>query len=88
MKCGEKWFPKNYEKFRLENFRSESLSIRTSKGRAAASELVLLMGGLPYKIALQGGSGEASSPKFDNSVFLYNTLMITSVCVMVIKCIV
>ena len=38
-----------------ENFWSESFSIRTSKGRAPASELVLLRGGLPSAIALQGG---------------------------------
>ena len=39
----------------LENFRSESFS----KGRAPASELVLLKGGLPSEIALQGGSLES-----------------------------
>ena len=43
----------------LENVRSASLSIRTSKGRAPASELVLLRGGLPSEIALQGGSLES-----------------------------
>ena len=37
------------------SIRSESFSICTSKGRAPASELVLLRGGLP--------KGEASSPK-------------------------
>ena len=47
MQRGEMWFPKNYEKnFDLENFLSESFLIRTSsKGRAPASELVLLKGG-------------------------------------------
>ena len=42
-------------------FRSESFSIRTYKGRAPASELVLLRGGLPSEIALQGGSLESKS---------------------------
>ena len=51
---------KTFKNFDLENFRSESFSIRTYKGRAPASELVLLRGGLPSEIALQG---EASSPK-------------------------
>ena len=37
-----------------ENVWSESFSVRTSKGRAPASELVLLRGGLPSEIALQG----------------------------------
>ena len=46
--------------FDYENVQSESLSIRTSKGRAPASELELLKGGLPSEIALQRG---ASSPK-------------------------
>ena len=41
MKRGEKWFPKKYEKM--------------YKGRAPASELVLIRGGLPSDIALQGG---------------------------------
>ena len=61
IKRGEKWFPeKNYEKNRLKIFfRSESFSIRTYKGRAPASELVLLRGGLPSEIALQGGSLES-----------------------------
>ena len=45
--------------FDLENFRSESFSIRTYKGRAPASELALLSGGLPSEIALQGGSLES-----------------------------
>ena len=38
---------------------SESFSIRTYKGRAPASELVLLRGGLPPEIALQGGNLES-----------------------------
>ena len=50
MKCGEKW---------LENFQSESFSIRTYKGRAPASEHMLLRGGLPSEIVLQGGSLES-----------------------------
>ena len=51
---------KNYEKNWLKIFfRSESFSIRTYKGRAPASELVLLRGGLPSEIALQGGSLES-----------------------------
>ena len=45
--------------FELENFRYESFSIRTYKGRAPASELVLLRGGLPSEIALQGGRLES-----------------------------
>ena len=45
--------------FDLEYFQSESFSIRTSKGRAPASELVLLSGGLSSEIALQGGSLES-----------------------------
>ena len=43
------------KKIDLENFRSESFSIRTSEGRAPASELVLQRGSLPSEIALQGG---------------------------------
>ena len=43
----------------LENFRSESFSIRTSEGRAPASELVLQRGSLPSEIALQGGNIES-----------------------------
>ena len=43
----------------LENFWSESLSIRTSEGGAPASELVLQRGSLPSEIALQGGSLES-----------------------------
>ena len=58
MKRGEKWFPKNYEQI-LKNIWSQSFSIRTSKGRAPASELVLLRGGLPSEIALQGVSLES-----------------------------
>ena len=34
-----------------ENFRSESFSIHTSKGRAPASELTLLRGGLSSRIS-------------------------------------
>ena len=44
-------FQKNYEKFYLENFSSESFSIRTSKGRAPVSELVLLRADMPLEIA-------------------------------------
>ena len=51
IKRGEKWFP---EKLDLENFRSESFSIRTSEGRAPASELVLQRGSLPSEIATTG----------------------------------
>ena len=47
---------KTLKKIDLENFRSESFSIRTSEGRAPASELVLERGSLPFEIALQGGS--------------------------------
>ena len=45
------------KKIDLENFRSESFSIRTSEGRA--SELVLQRGSLPSEIALQGGNIES-----------------------------
>ena len=51
-------FQKTMKNCDLENVRSASLSIRPSKGRAPASELVLLRGGLPSEIALQGGSLE------------------------------
>ena len=55
IKRGEKWFPeKNLKKIDLENFRSESFSIRTSEGRAPASELVLQRGSLPSEIATAG----------------------------------
>ena len=47
------------KKIDLENFRSESFSIRTSEGRAPASELVLQRGSLPSEIALQGGNVES-----------------------------
>ena len=61
MKSGEKWFPeKTTKKIDLHFFCwSESFSIRTYKGRAPASELVLQRGGLPSEIALQGGSLES-----------------------------
>ena len=60
MKCREKWFPEKLRKiFDLENVQSESFLIRTSKGRAPASELVLLRGGLPSETALQGESLES-----------------------------
>ena len=56
----EKYFPLtmnkvawNVEKSGFQKNVSESFSIRTSKGRAPASELVLLKGGLPSEIALQ-----------------------------------
>ena len=42
---------KTLKKIDLENFRSESFSIRTSEGRAPASELVLQRGSLPSEIA-------------------------------------
>ena len=47
---------KTLKKIELENFRSEYFSIRTSEGRAPASELVLQRGSLSSEIALQGGS--------------------------------
>ena len=50
---------KNLKKIDFENFRSESFSIRTSEGRATASELVLQRGSLPSEIALQGGNIES-----------------------------
>ena len=45
---------KTLKKIDLENFRSESFSIRTSEGRAPASELVLQRGSLPSEIATAG----------------------------------
>ena len=64
MKRGEKWFPeKTTKKIDLKFVQSESFSIRTYKGRAPAFELVLLRGGLPSKIALQGGK-----PRVQNCV--------------------
>ena len=60
IKREEKWFPeKTTKKIDLKFFQSESFSKRTYKGRAPAFELVLLRGGLPSKIALQGGSLES-----------------------------
>ena len=52
-------FRKTLKNFDLENFRSESFSIRTSVGRAPASELVLQRGGLPSEIAFSGGNLES-----------------------------
>ena len=52
-------FQKVWKFFDLEYFQSDSFSIRTSKGRASASEFVLLSGGLSSEIALQGGSLES-----------------------------
>ena len=52
-------FQKTIKKFWLRKFSVLSFSIRTSKGRAPASELELLRGGLPSEIALQGGSLES-----------------------------
>ena len=45
---------KTLKKTDLENFRSESFSIRTSEGKAPASELVLQRGSLPSEIATAG----------------------------------
>ena len=46
---------KTLKKIDLENFRSESFSIRASEGRAPASELVLQRAGsLPSEIATAG----------------------------------
>ena len=50
---------KTLNKNNLKNFRPESFSIRTSEGRAPASELVLQRGSLPSEIALQGESLES-----------------------------
>ena len=51
MKRGEHWFPEKIWKiFDLKNFRSESFSIRTYKGRAPASELVSLRRGMLSEI--------------------------------------
>ena len=60
MKHGEKWFPEKLSKF--VDFKLFSvrviLDIRTSKGRAPASELVLLRGGCPPRSHM-GGSLES-----------------------------
>ena len=45
---------KTLKKIDLENFRSESFSIRTSEGGATASELVLQRGSMPSEIATAG----------------------------------
>ena len=45
---------KTLKKIDLENFRSESFSIRTSEGRAPAPEVVLQRGSLPSEIATAG----------------------------------
>ena len=42
MKRGENWFLKNYEQIYLDNIRSVSFAIRTSKGRAPAFEVQTL----------------------------------------------
>ena len=47
-------FKKTLKKIDLETFRSESFSIRTSEGRALASELVLQRESLPSEIASAG----------------------------------
>ena len=59
MNCGKCGFQKTVKNLDLENFWPESFSIRTSKGRAPASEPLLLRGGPPSEIALQGGSLES-----------------------------
>ena len=45
---------KTLKKIEIKFFRSESFSIRTSEGRAPASELVLQRGSLPSEIATAG----------------------------------
>ena len=63
IKRGEKWFPeKLVKKIDHENFRSESFSIRTSEGRAPASELVLQRGSLPSE-EYRGVSADFEKPK-------------------------
>ena len=47
-------FPFAARAWMRENFQSESFSIRTSEGRAPASELVLQRGSLPSEIATAG----------------------------------
>ena len=65
---------KTIKNFDLENFRSDSFSIRTYKGRAPASELVLLRGGclprshykvgsLESKIVYRGVGADFEKPK-------------------------
>ena len=62
MKRGEKWFSEKLRKIVTLNFFGPSDSRYvpiTYKGRAPVSELVLLRGGLPSEIALQGVSLES-----------------------------
>ena len=60
MNTGEKWIQgKKILNFDLDNFWSESSSIRTSEGRAPASELALQRGSLLSEIALQGETFES-----------------------------
>ena len=62
MKRGQKWFPEKLLKILdLENFRSESFSIRTPEGRAPASELVLQRGSLPFEV-YRGVSADFEKP--------------------------
>ena len=53
---------KTFKIFDLENFRSESFSIRTSEGRAPTSELVLQRGSLPSEV-YRGVSADFEKPK-------------------------
>ena len=50
---------KTFTIFHLDDLLSDSSSIRTSEGRAPASEFALQRGGLPSEIALQGGTLES-----------------------------
>ena len=63
MKRGEKWFPEKLRKnFDLENCRSDSFSIRTSRIESCRFRARVARGGggLPSEIALPG---EAKGPK-------------------------
>ena len=53
---------KTFKIFDLKFFRSESFSIRTSEGRAPASELVLQRGSLPSEV-YRGVSVDLEKPK-------------------------
>ena len=50
---------KYFKNFGLRNFRFESFSIRTSEGKAPASELELQREGMPSEIAFSGGNLES-----------------------------
>ena len=54
---------KTLKKIDLENLRSESYSIRTSEGRAPASEIALQGGSLESKMVYRGVGADFEKPK-------------------------